>query len=145
MRGRVGTFPRRDDDGRVATVGGLFAGALFALLLGALALLVIDGLFTLAGSGRFGDTSGWLAGILAVWLYVEDFRAWRGVRGRAGILLVAMAIAGSAGYVMADAMTDVPALLSGAVGVTVAVLAYAPLWFLGIRWLATRVGDDGHP
>lgn len=118
----------------VAVVGGV--------LVGTVALLAVDGTLALLGYGEFGRTTGWIAGVLPVWLLVEEFRAWRGVRGRYGLLLVVLVVAFLAGLGV-DALTaSLPALWRGTLGVTAAVVAYAVPWFLGVRWLARAAGED---
>ncbi|NJC82086.1 hypothetical protein [Planosporangium mesophilum] len=133
------TFPRRDADGRVLHLAELLASVAVGLVLGILALLVIDGLSSLFGLGRFGQLSGWLAGILPVWLFIEEFRAWHQVRGRIGMALVSGFLAAVLGIaVAAVAESALPPLGSGAVGSAVSALLYGVLWYVGIRWLADR-------
>jgi hypothetical protein len=48
---------------------------------------------------------------------------------------VSAAIAVGLGLVAAGLVGDLPPIVSGGVGAVVAVLGYAPLWFIGIRWL----------
>lgn len=132
------TFPRRDPDGRVARFGEFVVAAVVWLVVAFVALTVIDVLSSLVGIGDVGSSRGWLVAVLAVWLFVEDFRAWRGTRSRAkiGLLaaLVALLVGLAAGYGMAWLAPGLPSLVTGSVAATVAVLAYAPVWFYGIRW-----------
>ena len=132
-------FPRRDPDGRVARFGDLIAAAVVWLVVAFLALTVIDVLSSLAGVGDVGSSRGWLIAILALWLYVEDFRAWRGVRSRLGIMLIALLLAilvgGAAGYGLAYLASGLPALVTGSVGAAGGVLVYAQVWFYGIRFV----------
>jgi hypothetical protein len=133
------TFPRRDADGRVVRLPELLVSIIAGVVLGGVALLIIDGLSALAGLGRFGQLSGWLAGILPVWLFVEEFRAWRVVVARVGMALLCGMLAlviGVAGAILAAAV--LPPLGSGAVGVTVSAVLYGTLWYVGIRWSANR-------
>jgi hypothetical protein len=138
MGGRA-TFPRRDPDGRVARLGDLVVAAIVWLLVAFVVLVVIDLATSLVGIGSFGSSSGWLSAILAVWLYTEEFRAWRGVRSRLGILLLAAIAAvvagGGAAYALSHLIGGLPGLVTGAVGAAVGVLVYAPVWFFGIRWV----------
>jgi hypothetical protein len=133
------TFPRRDADGRVVHLTDLLAWVAVGLVLGLVVLLLIDGLTSLLGFGRFGQLSGWLAGILPVWLFTEEFRAWRGVPARAGMALVSGLLAGVLGFAVAMTVSDVlPPLGSGAIGAAISALLYGVLWYMGIRWLADR-------
>src|SRR4029453_4491909 len=67
--------PRRDADGRLATVGDLLGVALAGLVTGVVVLLVFEAIMSLARAFEFGSSSGWLALILPVWLFTEEFRA----------------------------------------------------------------------
>ena len=90
---------------------------LAAVVAGAAAVLLLDGVFALLGLGDFGRVNGWLAAILPVMLLVEEFRAWRGVRARIVVALVAAAArAWPSGLVVAGLVGDLPALVSGALG-----------------------------
>ncbi|MGC9668259.1 hypothetical protein ACNTMW_17100 [Planosporangium sp. 12N6] len=133
------TFPHRDADGRVVRLAELIASVVAGLVLGIVVLVVVDGVSSLLGLGRFGQLSGWFAGILPVWLFTEEFRAWREVRGRIGMALVSAFLAVVVGIgVAAVAGAALPPLGSGAVGVAVSALLYGVLWYVGIRWLADR-------
>jgi hypothetical protein len=133
------TFPRRDADGRVVRLAELLAWVAAGLVLGFVVLLLIDGLSSLLGLGRFGELSGWLAGILPVWLFTEEFRAWRGVPGRIGMTLVSGLLAGVLGFSVAVVSAHtLPPLGSGAVGAAVSAFLYGVLWYVGIRWMADR-------
>jgi hypothetical protein len=133
------TFPRRDADGRVVHLVELIAWVGAGLVLGFVVLLVIDGVSSLLGAGRFGQVSGWLAAILPVWLFTEEFRAWRAVPARIitalGCGVLAVVIGFSASIAAAHAL---PPLGSGAVGAAISAFLYALLWYVGIRWLADR-------
>lgn len=139
MADRRATFPRRDGDGRVAHFADLLVAAIVALVVAFLVLLVFDLLSPLVGIGTFGTSHGWLTALLAVWLYVEDFRAWRGVRSRLPIMLLAvllgLLVGGGAAYALAQLVAGAPALVTGSAGAVVAALVYAPVWFFGIRWV----------
>jgi hypothetical protein len=131
------TFPRRDPDGRVVRLAELLAWVGAGLVLGFVALLAVDGVSSLFGAGRFGQLSGWLAGILPVWLFAEEFRAWRAVPARIGLALVCAVLAGILGFTAA-VVTALPPLWSGAVGAAISAFVYGTLWYVGIRWLADR-------
>jgi predicted RecA/RadA family phage recombinase len=70
--------PRRDADGRLVTIGDLLGVALAGLVCGVVVLLLFEGVLSLFRMSAFGATSGWLALILPVWLFTEEFRAARG-------------------------------------------------------------------
>jgi hypothetical protein len=133
--------PRRNADGRLATAGDLVGVALAGLVCGVVILLVIEGILSLTRLSRFGDTSGWLAIILPVWLFTEEFRA-----AGYGALRVVVAALG-AGFGVAVGMTlaglaatEFPALVSGAVGAAGLTVVYCVVWFYGLRWLSHRAG-----
>jgi hypothetical protein len=133
------TFPRRDADGRVVRLAELTAWTVAGLALGVLALLIVDGLSALVGMGRFGQLSGWLAGILPVWLFVEEFRAWRAIPSRIGMALLSGLLAVVIGIAAATLVAGaLPPLGSGAVGAAISAVLYGTLWYVGIRWLADR-------
>jgi hypothetical protein len=117
----------------------LLTAVVVGLALGGVVLVVIDGLTALLGWGRFGEISGWLAGVLPVWLFVEEYKAWREVPTRIVLALVSTALAIPLALAAATlASGPLPPLASGAIGVSVGALAYAVLWYVGIRWLADR-------
>ena len=43
--------------------------------LGIVLVLILEAVLSVTRVSHFGDTSGWLAVILPVWLFVEEFRA----------------------------------------------------------------------
>lgn len=155
-------YPRRDEDGRVTRLPDLLGVTLAGLVIGLLALVLLDGVFTLVGLGRFGRTSGWLVVILPAWLFVEEFRAWGGrppqragaVRGqpaepdlppapgpaRVAAALVAAAVGVAAGLLVAGTVATLAPLWTGAIAGAVFAWSYALIWFLGIRWLTRRMG-----
>jgi hypothetical protein len=133
--------PRRDADGRLATIGDLLGIALAGLVCGVVVLLVFDAVMSLTGLSHFGDASGWLALILPVWLFTEEFRA-----ATYGAYRVVVAMLG-AGFGVAVGMTlagvaagPFPALVSGAVGAASLTVVYCLVWFYGLRWLSHRAG-----
>lgn len=135
------SFPRKDASGRIASAPDFLGGVLVSIAIGAAILFAIDGIFTLLGAGKFGHISGWLSGILAVWMFVDDFRAWNRVPGRAGIAILAGALALAAGIAISGRLGYPLAVFNGLIGVTVSGLIYAALWFFGVRWLAARVTE----
>lgn len=134
---RRATFPRRDPEGRIARFDDLMVALTAALVVAFLILVAFDLLSPLIGIGTAGSSPGWLSAVLAIWMYVEDFRAWRGVRSRLGIMLIALlagvAVGGAAAYGVAA--LGAPTLITGAVGAAVWALGYAPIWFFGMRWV----------
>ncbi|GAA3347563.1 hypothetical protein GCM10020358_62840 [Amorphoplanes nipponensis] len=133
--------PRRDADGRLVTVGDLLGVALAGLVTGVVVLLVFEGIMSLARAFDFGSSSGWLALILPVWLFTEEFRA----AGYGAYRIVVAALA--AGFGIAVGMTlaglaaaTFPPLVSGAVGALGLTVVYCLVWFYGLRWLSHRAG-----
>lgn len=113
---------------------------LAGLVIGVLALVVFDWAFTLVGLGSFGRANGWLAVILPVWVFVEEFRAWGPGPARVAAALVAATAGVVAGLLAAGAAAALPPLGTGAVAATMFALAYAMIWFFGVRWVARRTG-----
>lgn len=133
--------PRRDADGRLVTVGDLVGVALAGLVTGVVVLLVFEAVMSLVRVSEFGTSSGWLALILPVWLFTEEFRA----AGYGAYRIVVAAL--GAGFGVAIGMTlaglaatTFPALVSGAVGALGLTVVYCLVWFYGLRWLSHRVG-----
>jgi hypothetical protein len=133
-------FPRRDADGRILAVTDLLGLALAGLVIGILALVIFDGGFALLGAGEFGRASGWLAVILPAWAFVEEFRAWDIGPARIAAALVGGAVSITLGLLVAGIISGLDPLWSGAAAATAFALAYALVWFYGIRWLAHRGG-----
>jgi hypothetical protein len=130
---RATAWPRRDSKGRITTFGHLLEAVGVLLVIGLLAVGVIDLLSTWVGIGDLGGTSGWLGGLMAFWLYVEEFRAWRGTRNRLVMALAGGVLAFGAGIVITGLLDGLPSLLAGAAGVTVAALGYAAIWYFGMH------------
>ena len=133
--------PRRDADGRLATFGDLAGVALAGLACGVVVLLVFEGVMSLVQLSEFGDASGWIALILPVWLFTEEFRA----AGYGAYRIVVAAL--GAGFGVAAGMTlagpaagTFPPLISGAVGALALTVVYCAVWFYGLRWLSHRAG-----
>jgi hypothetical protein len=133
--------PRRDADGRLATVGDLLGVALAGLVCGVVVLLVFEAIMSATRLSHFGHTSGWLALILPVWLFTEEFRA-----AGFGAYRIVVAVLGG-GFGVAIGMTlagyaaaEFPALISGAVGALGLTIVYCVVWFYGLRWLSHRAG-----
>jgi hypothetical protein len=128
----------RDEHGRLVGLGHLFGFVLAGFVVGVAALLVLDTVLALTDVSRFGRANGWLAVILPVWLFVEEFRAWRGQPGRVPPALVGGLLGLALGTLATGLASDLPPLASGAIGAAVAVGAYALVWFYGIRWMGGR-------
>ncbi|MEU7840396.1 hypothetical protein AB0B39_05420 [Micromonospora sp. NPDC049114] len=135
-----GGFPRRDAEGRVRTLGDLLGVCLAGLVIGVLALVLFEWAFASFGAGDFGHTNGWLAVILPAWLFWDDFRAWDFGAARVAAAFVALAVAVLVGLLVAGLAAGFPPLLSGALGAAAFTVAYALVWFPGVRWLARRTG-----
>mgnify|MGYP001362139424 CR=1 FL=1 len=133
-------FPRRDAEGRISHLPDLIGTAFGGLVIGLLVLVVLDWGFALIGLGSFGGANGWLALILPAWLFVEEFRAWGRGPARVVAAAVAAAVGLTLGLAVAGFVRALPALWAGVTGAGVAVLAYALVWFIGVRWLASRTG-----
>ena len=94
-----------------------------------------------SGSSEFGATSGWLAIILPVWLFVEEFRAEGFDASRVVVALLAAGFGVVAGLTLAGlAANQFPTLVSGLVGAAAFTVVYCLVWFYGLRWLSHRVG-----
>ncbi|MFG1954147.1 hypothetical protein [Micromonospora sp. NPDC048830] len=133
-------FPRRDADGRVVAFGDLLGVSLAGLVIGLLALLVLDWGFATVGAGEFGRANGWLAIILPAWLFWEDFRAWEFGAARVVAAVAAAVLAVVGGLLVADLVAGLPSLLSGGLAAAAFTLVYAAVWFHGVHWLAGRTG-----
>ena len=131
--------PRRDADGRLATLGDLLGVAFAGLVSGVALLLAFEGVMSLLRLSRFGDASGWLALILPVWLFVEEFRAAKYGAYRVVVALLAAGFGVAGGMTLAGLASPVfPALVSGAVGAAGCTIVYCLIWFYGLRWLSHR-------
>jgi hypothetical protein len=133
--------PRRDPSGRLATIGDLLGIAFAGLVIGAVLLLAFEAVLALVRVTSFGNTSGWLALILPVWLFIEEFRA-------AGWGAFRIVVAGlAAGFGVAIGMTvagvasaALPSLASGFLGAAACTVVYCLIWFYGLKGLSHRAG-----
>ena len=133
--------PRRDADGRLATFPDLIGTAVAGLLTGFVVLVVIEGLLSLIRLSEFGNASGWIALVLPVWLFTEEFRQakWGADRIVVGLLGIGFGIA--AGMTLAGVVSGLfPALVSGAVGALALTAVYSAIWFYGLRYMRHRAG-----
>lgn len=133
-------YPRRDAEGRIVALPDLLGITLAGLVIGVLALVVFDWAATLVGVGTFGRANGWLAVILPVWLFVEEFRAWAPGPARVAAAVVATAIGVSLGLLAAGSVAGLPSLWTGALAAAVCTLSYAMIWYFGVRWVGRRTG-----
>ncbi len=133
----VAAVPRRDEQGRVVSLPELVAAAVGFTVVNAVGLVAIDGLLAVLGLSSFGRSSGWLVMILPAFLYFDDFRGWKAYRLRWLVAPVAALVGITLGLFAAGFARDAGPLVSGAVGALVAVLAFAPVWFVGIRSLTS--------
>jgi hypothetical protein len=133
--------PRRDADGRLVTVGDLLGVALAGLVSGVVVLLVFEGIMSLARAFDFGSSSGWLALILPVWLFTEEFRAADYGAYRVVVAALAAGFGVAVGMTLAGlAAASFPPLVSGSVGALGLTVVYCLVWFYGLRWLSHRAG-----
>lgn len=131
---------RRDADGRLATVGDLLGVVLAGLVCGVVILLIFEAITALLRLSTFGDASGWLAVVLPVWLFADDFRAAPFGAPRVVVALLGAGFGVAVGMTAAGLAAGYPALVSGAVGATALTVTYALIWFYGLRWLRHRLG-----
>ncbi len=134
-------YPHRDADGRVVSATEMVISVITSVAIVTVLLIVVDGLASVAGRGSFGRISGWPAAILAVWLFIEDFRAWKIGPARVGVALVAAALGALAGGLLASVLGALPPLFAGALGALLACLIYAMIWFFGVRLVAGRTTE----
>jgi hypothetical protein len=142
------TFPRRDSHRRVVDARDLVAVTLAGAVAGAVALVLLDGLFALLGLGDFGRVNGWLAVVLPVMIFVEEFRAWHGARARVAVALVAAAVGALAGLIVAGLAGalpgDLPRPVPGALGAATLAVVYSLAWYYGIRAAGGRTDEDAN-
>lgn len=118
---------------KIETLGQLLGTALAYVVMGAVVLVVIDLVFVLPTGRDFGQTSGWIAALPAVWVFTEQFRRYEGAV-RWGLMLVGVLLGLAAGFAVAlIAPPGWAPMLTGGLGGLTAVLVYGPLWFAGIK------------
>jgi hypothetical protein len=132
--------PRRDADGRLATIGDLLGVALAGLVASFGVLLVFEAGAALLRLSRFGAASGWLAAILPIWAFVEEFRAAPYGAARVAVAALAGGLGVAAGLTAAGWAAELPPLASGAVGAATLTVCYALVWHYGLAWLRHRAG-----
>jgi hypothetical protein len=127
--------PRRDAEGRVASLPELFGVALLFAVVNGIGLVLVDAILALIHVSPFGRSSGWLILILPALLFFDDFRAWQAYGLRWLAAPVAAVVALALGLVGAGLAGGLAPLASGTIGGVVTTLAYVPVWFLGVRML----------
>ncbi len=133
--------PRRDADGRLATVQDLLGVTLAGLVSGLVILLLFEGVMSLLRLSEFGDASGWIAIVLPVWLFTEEFRAAGYGAYRIVVAGLAAGFGTAVGMTLAGFVAPVfPSLVSGGVGALGLTVVYCLVWFYGLRWLSHRAG-----
>jgi hypothetical protein len=133
--------PRRDPNGRLATIGDLLGTAMAGLVTGAVLLLAFEAIMSLTRVAEFGNTSGWLALILPVWLFTEEFRADTSGPYRVVVGVLAAGFGVAAGMTLAGVAAPLfPTLVSGLAGAAACTVVYCLVWFYGLRWLSHRAG-----
>ena len=78
-------YPRRDADGRFATIVDLLGVVVAGLIVGVVIMLAFEVAVALLQLADFGHASGWLAGILPVWVFVGyggAFYSWQNAEKR---------------------------------------------------------------
>lgn len=131
-------YPHRDADGRIVSASEMVISVITSVAIVTVLLIAVDGFASVAGRGSFGRIAGWPAAILAVWTFIEDFRAWKIGPARVGVALFAAALAALAGGLLASVLGALPTLFAGVLGALLACLIYAMIWFFGVRLVAGR-------
>lgn len=117
---------------RLTRLTDLIGQCLAGLVISFAGILIIDGLYALLGFGKFGNISGWLAMIFPILIFVQQFSAARGERGRVLVAAVSVLAAAGLGLLAAGVFSGLPPIASGAIGALVATLTYAALWHIGL-------------
>ena len=103
--------------------------------------MIIEAVLSLTRISEFGATSGWLAIILPVWLFVEEFRAETFGFPRVVVAALAAGFGVAAGMTIAGfAASQFPTLVSGLSGAAAFTVVHSLVWFYGLRWLSHRAG-----
>lgn len=124
-----------DADGRprIETLGQLVGTVLAYVVMGAVALVVLDLLFIAVAGGDFGSISGWIAAVPSVFVFSEQFKRYEGA-SRWAVALLGVVLGLGAGIAATVLLPQTwPALAVGGVGGLVAALVYSALWHAGIR------------
>jgi len=131
-------WPRRNSQGRIVEWRHLLEAVVVLYVVGVFAVVVVDALSTWANFGELGQTSGWLAAVMVFWLYVEEFRAWRGTRSRLLVAAAAGLVSLAVGAFVGLGLSTFAPLVSGVIAAAVSSFSYATLWFFGIRRAVDR-------
>lgn len=122
-----------EDKPRIETLGQLVGTVLAYLVMGAVALAVVDLLFVTAAGGDFGRIPGWMAALPTVFVFTDQFRRYTGA-SRWAITAVGAVLALGAGIAVTLLLppTWLP-LVTGGIGGLAAAVAFAVLWYAGIQ------------
>ncbi|MCH7231347.1 hypothetical protein L0U85_10875 [Glycomyces sp. L485] len=124
---------RTDGKPRIETLAQLLGTVLAYVVMGAIALVVIDLLFILVGGGNFGRISGWIAAVPSVFVFSDQFRRYiGGSRWAIALTGAALGIGAGIGATVLLPLTW-PPLATGGIGGLAAALVYATLWYAGIK------------
>ncbi|WP_156037502.1 hypothetical protein [Glycomyces tenuis] len=103
------------------------------VVMGAIALAVVDLLFVMVAGGDFGRISGWVAAVPSVFVFTEQFRRYEG-GSRWAVVIIGVVLGLGAGIASTLLLPPTwPSLATGGVGGLVAALAYSVLWYAGIK------------
>lgn len=110
----------------------LLGQSLAGLLISIAGVLIVDGLYALLGLGEFGEISGWLALVFPVLIFVQQFSAAKGEKGRVVVTILAALAAAALGMAAAGTFAHLPPIGTGAIGALMATLVYVTVWHLGL-------------
>lgn len=124
---------REEHGPQVETLGQLVGTVLAYLVMGVIALSVIDLVFVTVSGGGFGRISGWVAAVPTVFVFTEQFRRYAGASRWAVVLLgVILALGAGVSASILLPPTWLP-LVTGGIGGLVTAVAFAVLWYAGIK------------
>lgn len=132
------SFPPRDEHGRVADLGQWLGFVAAAVVIGFGLLLALDVIVSLFDWGTFGNTNGWVAAILAAFLFTDDFKNNKFRTARWQAMALALVLGIMVTLAVSLFLPPWPVLFSGGVAALFGALVYAWVWFAGVRAL----GDD---
>lgn len=122
---------------RLTRLTDLLGQCLAGLVISFAGIVIIDGLYALLGFGEFGQISGWLAMIFPILIFVQQFSAAKGERGRIIVVITAALAAVALGLFVAGLFSGLPPIASGAIGAAVATLVYAAVWHIGLAYTSS--------
>lgn len=114
----------------------LLGQSLAGLVISLAGALIVDGLGALLTGGKFGEMSGWLALVLPVLIFVQQFSLAKGESGRLIVTILAAVAATGIGLMAAGLFAYLPPIASGAIGALVALLVYVTVWHVGLALAA---------